>query len=83
MNPKQSPTSWVKNLFEGFLMLAIAIFLFWYFSDFEASHEPSRRIHWVVAWLYNMGGKWLVCFLVAAMAVVEFVAAARKFTLRA
>lgn len=82
MNQKQGRSSWVKNLFEGFLMLAIAGFLFWYFSDFEASHEPSRRIHWVVAWLYNMGGKWLVCSLVVAMAVIEFVAAGRKFMLR-
>ena len=61
-------------------MLAIAGFLFWYFSDFEASHEPFRWIHWVVAWLYNMGCKWLVCSLVVAMAVIEFVAAGRKLS---
>lgn len=70
--------SWKMHVFEGFLLLACTGFLFWYFTDFENSHDASRSINWVVAWLYNLGGKWLVCLITLGLAIAEFATARRK-----
>jgi hypothetical protein len=70
--------SWKKPLLDGLFMLAGAAFLFWYFTDFENSHDPSRSINWIAALLYNFGGKWLVCSVFAAIAVWQFAAALRQ-----
>jgi hypothetical protein len=55
-----SDDAWWKTLGAGLFCLGVAVFLFYYFSDFEAS-GGSRRINAIVAALYNLGGKWLTC----------------------
>lgn len=37
---------------------AFAGYLFYYFTNFEAGTEHGRRMWWVLALLYNLGGKW-------------------------
>ncbi len=78
MRQTANTSSWKKNVFEGLVLLACAPVMFWYFTDFENSHDPSRHINWVVAILYNIGGKWLVCAVVLGLAISEFAAARRK-----
>lgn len=55
-----SDDAWWKTIGFGLGAIALAVFLYWYFSDFEAS-GGRRRIHWIIALLYNFGGKWVPC----------------------
>ena len=73
-----SDSAWWKTLGFGLLFLGITWFLYYYFSDFEAN-GGRRRIHWAIAGMYNLGGKWLVCSVtgviglaLTAMGVKEF-----------
>jgi len=65
-------------LFVAGIFVGLSIFLYFYFTDFE-TQGGSRRINWVVALLYDLGGKWAVigvtlmgvCFCIY-LALLEF-----------
>ena len=70
--------SWKKPLFDGLCVLVGAAFIFWYLTDFENSHDPSRNVPWVLALLYNFGGKWLACSILAVIGIWQIVVAIRQ-----
>ena len=78
MHEKSANSPW-KNLIEGLLLLGISVFLFWYFTDIENSHDDSLRLNWIFAQLYSLGGKWLACAVVVALGVGDIVTAVRKW----
>ena len=78
MRKTPAAKSWKMHLFEGFLLVGCAGFLFWYFTDFENSNDTSRRINWLFALIYQFGGKWLVTAVVLAVAAFDFSAAWKK-----
>lgn len=67
-NDSNNDDAWWKTVGLGFLCLGIAIFLYWYFTDFETS-GGRRRIHWAIAWLYKLGGKWVPSSIFALIGV--------------
>jgi hypothetical protein len=46
----------------GVLFIVVAVALFWFFSSLE-EHGGVVRIHWAIALIYNLGGKWLCLIL--------------------
>lgn len=46
-------------LFIAVIFVGLSVFLYFYFTDFE-QQGGSRRINWVLALLYDIGGKWTV-----------------------
>ncbi len=71
-------TSWKKPMVDGLLLLAGAAFVFWYLTDFENSHDSSRDVNWMLALLYNFGGKWFACSILASIGVWQIVIAFRQ-----
>lgn len=63
-----SDDAWWKTMGIGLVCLALTAFLFWSFSSFEAS-GGSMRIHWIIAALYNLGGKWLTCSVTGLLGI--------------
>lgn len=66
------------HLFIGGIFVCFSVFLYFYFTDFE-SQGGSRRINWVVALIYDLGGKWAVIGVVQVLvifcvylAIIEF-----------
>lgn len=59
--------SWYGLLGFGIVSLGGSYFLFQYFVDFENSTDQTRRMNAVIALLYELGGKWLACSVVAAL----------------
>jgi hypothetical protein len=57
----------LMTLFAGLAVVALAIFLFVYFSRFEAGEVGSRRMWWPIALAYNLGGKWPPTLLIGAI----------------
>ncbi len=74
----EKPKTWKSHLLEGFLFVLFAGGAYWYFTDFENAHDGSRSIHWLLAILYNFGGKWLVIGILLLIAVAEFGTAWKK-----
>lgn len=46
------------TLLTGIGCLAFSGYLFYYFTQFEAGEAGARRMWWILATLYNVGGKW-------------------------
>jgi hypothetical protein len=55
-----SDDAWWKTVLGGIFFVGLSVYLYYYFSDFEIA-GGTRRIHWIVAWLYNLTGKWITC----------------------
>lgn len=56
----------MKRIVGGGLLLAVAVYLYFYLAEFEAAGE-SRPMHVLIAMPYQMGGKWLTCGVFAAL----------------
>jgi hypothetical protein len=67
--------------FIGDIFLGLSVFLYFYFTDFE-DQGSSRRINWVVALLYDIGGKWTVIGVVLVMVLFCVSLAIREFKRR-
>jgi len=70
--------SWKKPLLDGLGLLVGAAFVLWVLTDCENSHDPTRSVPWMLALLYNFGGKWLVCGVLAAIGVWQIVVALKQ-----
>ncbi|MBW2456488.1 MAG: hypothetical protein JRI68_18365 [Deltaproteobacteria bacterium] len=46
------------TLLTGIGCLAFSGYLFYYFTQFEVGEAGARRMWWILATLYNVGGKW-------------------------
>ncbi len=46
------------TLLTGIGCLAFSGYLLYYFSQFEAGEAGARRMWWLLATAYNIGGKW-------------------------
>jgi hypothetical protein len=57
---------WWGQILLGVFCFAIAIFMYWYISDLEATGR-SGRAHWLIALVYNIAGKWPSVLVIAAM----------------
>lgn len=55
-------------LFVAGIFVGLSVFLYFYFTDFE-SQGGSRRLNWVVALLYDLGGKWTVIGVVQVLVI--------------
>lgn len=64
-----SEGAWWKTLGFGLFMIGISVFLYYFFTDME-TNGGSRRIHWLVAVLYNIGGKWITCSVFGLIGVL-------------
>ncbi|HEX9996088.1 MAG TPA: hypothetical protein VGB45_03020, partial [Abditibacterium sp.] len=60
--------AWWKIVGFGILLLAVSAYLFWYFSDFEAT-GGIRRMKWYLALPYSIGGKWLVSSIFGVLGI--------------
>lgn len=47
----------LKALGGGLFLCVLGVGIYWYLWDFEQSADTSRRVHSLVALLYNIGGK--------------------------
>ena len=63
-----SEGTWWKTLIGGVFLIGLSVFLYFYFTDFEAT-GGNRRMNAIIAALYNLGGKWLVCSLLGVLGV--------------
>ncbi|MCI0378470.1 MAG: hypothetical protein L0215_12745 [Gemmataceae bacterium] len=66
-----------EMLIIGLFLTGGAIFIWFYLSNLEQTPGP-HRIHWLVAWLYNTGGKGLCVSVIAIPGVLILVAAVWK-----
>ncbi|XAM00253.1 hypothetical protein OT109_02465 [Phycisphaeraceae bacterium D3-23] len=48
-----------KNILWGLFLIGVSGFIWWYFWDFENSTDTTRSVNRYIAFLYNLGGKWL------------------------
>jgi hypothetical protein len=60
----------IGTLLTGIGCLAFSGYLFYYFTQFEAGEESGRRMWWILAVLYNIGGKWPPVGLVGLIGIV-------------
>ena len=70
-SPKQEPDPpwWVALI--GCVLVGFSGYCYYYFSIFE-EEGGTRQINWVLALLYDLGGKGLPTFLLLLMAVFCF-----------
>lgn len=54
---------WWKKIGIGLTNLGVSAFLYWYISAFEAA-GGAWRLHWTVALLYFVAGKWIPCSVI-------------------
>lgn len=66
---ENQPVSWYGYMGFALFMFAVAGGLWWYITDFE-SKGGSRRVHWIIAILYNIGGKTLTVGVFAGIGVI-------------
>ena len=78
MQRQQKPTSWRYSLGESIFFFGVSVWLFRDFTDFEKSGGGEGEMNWIIATLYNIGGKWLVCAVVAAIGLICLVEAKHK-----
>ncbi len=71
MPDEESEVTWWKTLLWGLLCLVLAAVLFWYFSNLEES-GGTRRINWIVAIIYKIGGKWTVSAIFGLASLMFF-----------
>ncbi|MCI0637716.1 MAG: hypothetical protein L0Y72_08900 [Gemmataceae bacterium] len=64
-------------LIGGVLFTAGAVFIWFYLSNLEKTPGP-HRIHWLLAWLYNTGGKGLCVTVVGIPGALMLFAAVWK-----
>lgn len=55
-------------VFVGCIMFGIATYVHYYLTEFE-QNGGTRRINWVLAFSYDIGGKWLPVVLLAGFGV--------------
>jgi hypothetical protein len=73
--------AWYSWLGYGAVMLAVAGYLWYFFTDFESS-GGSRSINWLVALMYNNLGKVPTVGLVASLGLICFGVGAREYVKR-
>ncbi|MFI4861909.1 MAG: hypothetical protein ACIAXF_14655 [Phycisphaerales bacterium JB063] len=64
----------MKMILCGLALIAVSVGIFYYLWDFENSNDPSRRVHALIAMLYNVGGKYtasLPFFLLGMLSAVK------------
>ena len=71
MADEETEVTWWKTLLWGLAFLGLGALLFWYFSGLEESGR-SGRIHWLVALIYHIGGKWTVAAVCGLISLVCF-----------
>jgi len=64
-----SESTWWKTMGIGLLIVGATVFLYFFFTDLETTGE-ARRIHWLIALMYNIGGKWVTCSVVGMLGIV-------------
>jgi hypothetical protein len=69
---------WWKTLAFGVFMCGLAVFLYFYFTDFETT-GGSRRMNAIIAGLYNIGGKWLACSFVGLIGLIAVLMGIKEF----
>ena len=79
MSDEHEDKPWWHTFLIGVGFLAGSVFFYWYFTDFENSDETSRRMNSILALLYNIGGKWLVCGLAAAIGAIACFLGIREY----
>jgi hypothetical protein len=70
--PEEKPRSPLFLIGAGLFLYAGAIGLFFYFVHLENT-GTSTTMHAAIAFLYNMGGKWTVAIVLAALGTISLV----------
>lgn len=55
-------TSWKELIFGGLLIIGFSIYGYYFFTELESSGKVEK-VPWWIAFLYNLGGKFVVCGL--------------------
>jgi len=75
------PLSWLGWLCLALFFAGVSSACYWLFADFEAD-GGRMRIHWIVALVYGIGGKWGAAALFAVPAVVMLGLSIKTFSSR-
>ena len=73
-----SKGAWWKTMGSGLFFVAVSVFLFYYFTDLEES-GGTRRIIWIVAILYKVGGKWVTCGVFGLLGLLQIGMGIKEF----
>lgn len=67
---EREPSKSEANIF-GVICVAVSIYCYFYLSSMEKSSSPEK-IWWLLAFVYNLGGKFLVCGLLIFLGFLSF-----------